>query len=132
MTHEMEGLIREDRGDNGVQPELVPGDCAANAALPCKSMKDGYSFPKCVLCPNPKYSSEGITRRLEGTVVLMAIVDENGRIGDIKALKALPYGLTRNAIQTVQTWTFRPAQGPDGKPLAVRQKINVNFDFNRR
>jgi hypothetical protein len=38
-----------------------------------------------------------------------------------------PGGLTAQAIEAVKKWRLSPATGPDGKPAAVRQIIEVTF-----
>jgi TonB family protein len=62
---------------------------------------------------------------------LILEVTPEGRAKDIKAPKPLPYGLTESAIEAVKKWKFRPATGPDGKPAAVRQVIEISFDCSR-
>jgi hypothetical protein len=42
-----------------------------------------------------------------------------------------PNGLTEMAIEAVQTWKFKPALGPDGKPAAVRRMVEMNFHQNK-
>jgi TonB family protein len=96
------------------------------ASLP-QSGKNGYSNPSCIHCPYAQFSAEATTRKFSGTVALEATVDENGQVKDIRVTKGLPLGLTQQAIKAVQEWRFKPATGPDGKPAAVRQKIQVTF-----
>jgi len=43
---------------------------------------------------------------------------------------ALPYGLTRQAVQAIQKWTFQPATAPNRKLVAVRQLIEVSFHLS--
>jgi TonB family protein len=64
-------------------------------------------------------------QRIEGTVLLEITVDEDGRAKHIRVTKALFFGLTQEAVATVQKWPFKPATGPDGRPAAVRQKVQV-------
>ena len=39
----------------------------------------------------------------------------------------LPFGLTEEAIETVKKWKLRPATGPDGKPAAVREEVELGI-----
>jgi TonB family protein len=87
----------------------------------------GYSYPKCVYCPQPKYTSDAFAHKFQGSLTLTAVITAQGRAEDVKTVKTLPYGLTDNAIEAVKKWRFKPATGPDGKPAAVRQKIEVGF-----
>jgi TonB family protein len=88
---------------------------------------EGYSYPKCLYCPQPKYTSDAFAHKVQGSLTLTAVITAQGRAEDVKAVKTLPYGLTDNAIEAVKKWRFKPATGPDGKPAAVRQKIEVGF-----
>jgi TonB family protein len=54
-------------------------------------------------------------------------VGVNGQADDIVVKKSLPDGLTETAIAAMKSWKFSPALGPDGKPAAVRQVIEVTF-----
>jgi len=88
---------------------------------------EGYSYPKCLYCPQAEYDQRAVDQRLEVTVTLEAIIGINGKAQDIKVLKGLPYGLTQKAIEAVGRWTFKPAMKPEGGPVAVRQVIEVTF-----
>lgn len=127
LSDEMRKLIldtaEKDSLDNFVS---VAGKCASIVSIPCGGTA-GYSAPKCIKCPSPQFSPEALKKRSQGTALVIAEIDENGRARDVKAVKALPYGLTLRAIQAVQNWTFQPATGPDGKPAAVLQLIEVTF-----
>jgi TonB family protein len=92
-----------------------------------ESGKKGYSSPSCIHCPQSQLVEEAAKAKFQGTVVLELTVAENGRARDIRARIAMPDGLTDKAIRTVQGWTFKPATGPDGKPAAVRQIVEITF-----
>jgi TonB family protein len=89
--------------------------------------KGGYSFPGCVHCPQPQYSRAALDAKLQGTVTIIAVVSADGRAINIKTVKPLAYGLTDNAIEAIEQWRFEPAKDPDGRPIAVRQIIEVTF-----
>ena len=89
----------------------------------------GYSFPTCLYCPRIDYTTEALNRKIRGTVELAGIVGEDGQLHDLQVLKPLPFGLTRAAIEGVTKWRLKPATGPDGKPAAVRQTIEVSFQL---
>lgn len=93
--------------------------------------KGGYSFPGCLYCPQPQYSHAALDAKLQGTVMVIAVVTADGRATNIKAIKPLAYGLTDNAIQAIEQWKFEPAKDPDGRPIAVRQIIEVTFHIYR-
>jgi TonB family protein len=76
--------------------------------------------------PEPKYSEEARKARLDGTVLLSLVVDENGHTADIKVLKSLGLGLDEKAIEAVSKWLFKPGM-KDGKPVKVAAQIAVTF-----
>jgi TonB family protein len=89
----------------------------------------GYSYPTCLYCSRANYTQEAAQKRIQGTVELSVIVGVEGQIQDVRVLKPLPFGLTTAAIEAVKTWRLRPATGPDGKPAAVRQIIEVSLQL---
>lgn len=92
----------------------------------------GYKYPRCEYCPQANYPEEAVADKAQGTVVMEVVVTANGRADEIRILHALPFGLTDEAISAVQRWRFDPALGPDGKPAAVRQIIEVTFHLFRQ
>jgi TonB family protein len=87
----------------------------------------GYGYPLCLHCPAPTFTSEAIHHHIQGDVTMEVAIGPDGTAQEIRVLKPLPYGLTQAAIQTVQSWRFTPAKGPDGNPAGVRQTIELNF-----
>ena len=87
----------------------------------------GYGYPACLYCPQAQYSDEAVKAKYQGTVELVAIITPDGRATEIQVLKGVGLGLDEKAIEAVRTWRFRPALGPNGKPAAVRQIIEVTF-----
>jgi TonB family protein len=71
----------------------------------------------------------GRKKRVQGVVELVAVVGEDGRLTNIAVVKGLPGGLTVQAIEAVKKWRLKPATGPDGKPAAVQQIIEVTFQM---
>jgi periplasmic protein TonB len=88
---------------------------------------NGYGVPACLYCPTAQFSDEAVKAKFQGTVLLVAIITAEGHATDIHVAKGLGLGLDEKAIEAVRTWRFRPALGPNGKPAAVRQTIEVTF-----
>jgi len=74
---------------------------------------------------NPIYPSEGLAPRIEGPVVLQAVVTEDGTVRDLKVLKGHPL-LARAAIQAVSQWRYRPYL-LDGQPIRMTIEITLIF-----
>jgi len=89
----------------------------------------GYGFPSCLFCPRADYSDEAVKVKVQGIVLLLAIITPDGRATDIHVSKGLGFGLDQKAIDAVRNWRFKPALGPDGKPSSVRVPIEVQFNL---
>ena len=87
----------------------------------------GYGMPACLYCPEPQFSDEAVKAKYQGMVELVAVITADGRATDIQVVRPVGLGLDEKAVEAVRTWRFTPARGPDGKPAAVRQIIDVSF-----
>ena len=87
----------------------------------------GYGSPACIYCPDAQFSDEAVKAKHQGVVVVNALITPDGRAIDIKVIKSLGLGLDENAVAAVKSWRFKPALGPDGKPAAVEQTIQLEF-----
>lgn len=89
---------------------------------------DDVSAPVKVHAPQPLYTEGARAARIQGVVILQAIIDAAGKVADVKVLKGLPEGLDRSAIETIKTWTFEPARRA-GLPVAVYFNLTVRFSL---
>jgi TonB family protein len=90
-----------------------------------------FRYPACDKCPDPIYPEEARHKGLEGTVVFLATVSEQGMAEQVGLIKSIDSGLTASALQAIRSWRFKPAIGLDGKPIAVRIPIEVTFRMAR-
>jgi len=74
----------------------------------------------------PQYTETARRVRLEGTVIVQAVIDEQGRVTDVKVLKNLPMGLDQAAVDAVSRWRFQPAT-LHGRPVKVYYSLTVVF-----
>lgn len=84
--------------------------------------------PVRVFGPAPPYTEEARQSRVQGVVILEAIIDAMGNVGDVKVLKGLPFGLTEQAVQTAEEWKFKPATR-NGTPVAVFFNLTIRFSL---
>jgi TonB family protein len=63
-----------------------------------------------------------------GTVILEAVIDKDGKVGDVRVLRGQPFGLSEKAMEAVKQWTFTPATLA-GKPVKVFYVLTVNFQI---
>jgi len=84
--------------------------------------------PQKIFYPPPQYTEDGRLARIQGVVILEAIIDAAGDVANIKVLKGLPMGLDQSAVETVKTWKFKPAS-LEGKPVPVYFNLTVTFSL---
>jgi TonB family protein len=82
--------------------------------------------PERVSGPQPVYTREAREARIQGVVIVEAVVDREGRVGSVRVLKSLPMGLDEAAVEAVRQWRFRPATR-SGEPVPVYYVLTVNF-----
>ncbi len=88
----------------------------------------GVTVPKVISDVNPKYTAEALQARIQGTVVMAAVVRTDGTPGDIEVTKSLDteYGLDKQAVAALSQWRFEAGR-KDGKPVPVRVTIEMRF-----
>jgi TonB family protein len=87
---------------------------------------DGVSSPRVIFKPEPDYSDEARKIRLQGVVVVSAVVAPDGRPTRLRIARSLGMGLDEKALEAVNRWRFEPAR-KDGQPVAVQISIEVDF-----
>ena len=73
----------------------------------------------------PQYPPEAGRARIEGTVVLMAVIGKDGSVQDVRVESGLPI-LAQAAIDAVRQWRYKPYM-IDGEPVEVDSRITINF-----
>jgi periplasmic protein TonB len=76
----------------------------------------------------PQYPPEAGRARIEGTVVLMAVIGKDGTVKDVRIENGLPI-LVQAAIDAVKQWRYRPYM-IDGEPVEVDSRITINFTLS--
>lgn len=74
----------------------------------------------------PEYTKEALDAKLQGTVILSAIVGVDGTPSEIKAVRELGKGLDESAVECVRQWRFIPAV-KEGEPIPMKVTIQVSF-----
>jgi protein TonB len=76
----------------------------------------------------PQYPTEAGRARIEGTVVLMAVIGKDGGVKDVRVESGLPI-LAQAAIDAVKQWRYKPYL-VDGEPVEVDSRITINFTLS--
>jgi TonB family protein len=87
--------------------------------------ENGYSHPTCIYCPQLQYPTDVLLQKFNGTLVLEMTIDPDGHTKDIRVRVGLPFGLTQQAVESATDWKFKPATGPNGRPAAVRETVEL-------
>jgi len=92
---------------------------------------NGVTSPVPVFSPDPKYTAEAMRAKVQGLVVVSAVVMPDGSVTDIRIMRSLDqsFGLDEEAKRTAAQWRFRPGMR-QGEPVAVR--IQIELEFNLR
>ncbi|HKS95341.1 MAG TPA: TonB family protein [Terriglobia bacterium] len=110
-------------------PEKQPGaNPSTSGPAPIDLRKAGgkVSPPVPVYKPEPPYSERARVAKLQGTTILWMVVNEQGAVEHAQIEKPIGLGLDQEALRTVRTWTFQPAQRA-GVPVPVRILVEVSF-----
>ena len=75
----------------------------------------------------PTYPPLARSARVQGSVILEAIIDRGGRVENLKVLSGHPL-LVPAAFEAVQQWRYRPTL-LNGQPVEVLTQVTVNFSL---
>jgi protein TonB len=82
--------------------------------------------------PLPEYPRIARKRGYQGTVVLEVLVDQNGRVGDLRLFTSSGHSiLDRKAMACVKGWLFEPGMKGD-KKLDMWVRVPVRFELKYR
>ena len=110
----------------------IPGSSQTKTGAPqiARPGVNGVTVPACTYCPLPEYTNQARKARIQGTVVVQAVVTVDGRAEHISVVRGLGSGLDEKAIEAVKKWRFNPARDADGHPVAVAVPMEVTFRLN--
>lgn len=91
---------------------------------------DRTTRPTILYQEKAQYTKEARDNKVEGTVLLSVVFGADARLRGIKVVRALPDGLTENAIEAAEKIRFKPAE-KDGKPVSVRGILEYSFRLDK-
>lgn len=101
----------------GVVPAAVDEPIHVTGAVTRPVVLDG---------PQPRYTELARRAGTQGTVVVEAVIDESGRVTNVRVIKPLPMGLDQAAVEAVRSWRFKPSTLA-GRPVKVYFTLTVHF-----
>ena len=84
------------------------------------------SAPEAVHKVDPAYPPSLLHDRVEGVVILHAVIRADGTVGEVSVLEGFNEMLDSNARTALQQWRFRPGL-KNGVPVDVEAVIRVPF-----
>ena len=76
----------------------------------------------------PHYPAIALASRMQGTVVLQAVISKSGTIENLRVESGSPM-LIQAAIDAVSQWRYRPYL-LNGQPVEVETTVRVVFSLN--
>ncbi|MGD8331029.1 MAG: M56 family metallopeptidase [Acidobacteriota bacterium] len=105
----------------------VPDDGAVAAQNPYRVGGD-IEEPQRVRYVAPEYPELARRARMEGFVILQAVIDRDGNVQDAEVLRGLGLGLDTAALDAVRQWKYTPTYYK-GRPVEVILTVNVVFQL---
>jgi TonB family protein len=116
-------VLSDDNQDvNGVAPEVGPARHPERVRV-----SSGVSVGLLLHKVQPDYPPEARKARIQGTVILKAVIGKDGSIEKLTLVSGHP-ALAPAAIDAVQQWRYRPYLLM-GNPVEVDTEIQVNFQL---
>ena len=120
------GVISDLLRSNGTAPVLAktPAPAPKRIRVPATMAEANLVYDVA-----PKYPPEAGRERIEGIVVLMAVIGKDGIVRDVRVESGLPL-LAQAAIEAVKQWRYRPYL-LNGEPVEIDSQITINFNLSR-
>jgi len=84
--------------------------------------------PERIVYVAPEYPELARRARMEGFVILQAVIDKQGNVKDVEVLRGLGLGLDVAAQDAVKQWKYTPTFY-NGRPVEVILTVNVVFQL---
>ena len=92
---------------------------------------NGVLAPRIRRAVDPQYTPDAMRAKVQGAVLLAAVVQPDGTVTDIRVIRSLDrvFGLDAKAIEAARQWEFFPGTR-QGQPVPVL--VNIELVFNLR
>jgi TonB family protein len=89
---------------------------------------NGVMMPKVLLEKKPSYTADAMRAKIQGVVMVEAVVREDGSVGQVQIVRSLDptFGLDQEAVKAVRQWRFAPGTRL-GQPVPVLVEIELTF-----
>ncbi len=83
--------------------------------------------PRKIKDVSPTYPDIAKQARVQGIVILEAIIDPSGNVTNVRVLRSIPL-LDKSAISAVKQWKYEPTM-LNGVPVPIVMTVTVNFSL---
>lgn len=92
----------------------------------------GVLAPRLLKDVKPRYSAEAMAAKVTGAVVMEAVVEADGTVGEIRIKRSLDreFGLDDEAVRTLKKWVFAPGTR-DGIAVPVLVEVEMTFSLRK-
>lgn len=87
---------------------------------------DQVTPPRAVVKPAPTYPEDARKEKVEGTVIVRAMIEKDGTVSSAEVVKGVHPSLDRATVETIQTWRFEPAL-LNGQPVATQYHLTIRY-----
>lgn len=100
---------------------------AGDGAGPVRYDEQTMSEPRKIHHVAPTYPKEAKEEGVEGTVVLEAVIAEDGSVRETRVQRGEDARLIGAARTAVEQWRYEPARDRNGEPVAVIFTVTIRF-----
>ena len=124
------------QGTGGQQPPSSAAQAPPEALWPPEGVfrpGNGVTMPRVIKEVKPSYTADAMRTKISGSVLLEALVQTDGRVGEVRVKRSLDqrYGLDDAAVAAVKQWQFATGTKDDvAVPVVV--EVEMAFAFGRR
>ena len=113
----------------GIMAGSAPAPPPPKLTAPARIKQGGdVTAASIVTQTRPVYPPLARQARIQGTVVLHAIIDKEGKVAQMEVVSGHPL-LVQSALEAVKQWRYKPTQ-LNGEPVEVDTTIQVTFTMN--
>jgi TonB family protein len=98
--------------------------------LPYNRPKGALSGPIPQRKVDPKYPQMLIKEKVDGEVILYAIIRKDGTVDSIQLVRGIDPQLDKNSMDALSRWIFRPG-ARDGQPVDLEAVVHIPFHFRK-
>lgn len=94
----------------------------------------GVTLPRVITDAKPSYTADAMRAKVQGLVVLEAVVLTDGTVGEIRVKRSLDrrFGLDDEAVAAVKKWRFAAGTGTkDGVAVPVLVEVEMWFAMRK-